>query len=251
MSENKAIAGGYGSQMIGLTTKFPFLKVIIKFLYPPMPTLNTIPRKEIEELKKIIFNGGKTKVLNVGCGSMVGCGKRLWVNVNTKNVLNIDIETGPGVDIVGDAHNLPFDDESFDSVIMQAVIEHLHSPHKAVSESFRVLKKGGFLYLEVPFLQGFHADPYDFQRYTTVGLEKLTDNFSLIIKKGVSVGPICSIIWILRDLFSNLTKNKWINGSIRFVLSWLLAPLRYIDHIIYSTKATKRLACEYYILVQK
>ena len=30
----------------------------------------------------------------------------------------------------------------------------------------RVLKPNGFIYIEVPFLQGFHADPNDFHSYT-------------------------------------------------------------------------------------
>ena len=45
-----------------------------------------------------------------------------------------------------------------------------------------VLKNGGYLYLEVPFLQGFHADPYDYQRYTQVGLKKLVEKFNKIDK---------------------------------------------------------------------
>jgi SAM-dependent methyltransferase len=245
------IAGGYGSKMVGLKEKYPFLKNTIAYLYPPMPTLNTIPKQTLEDIKGFIFANGSGKILNVGCGSMIGCGRRLWTKVNTGNVLNIDIEMGPGVDQVCDAHDLPFDGEIYDSVIMQAVIEHLHSPQLAVDEAWRVLKKGGYLYLEVPFLQGFHADPYDFQRYTQVGLAKLTERFDKIVLAGISVGPFCSLIWIIRDLFSNLTGSKWLNYGIRFIISWLLAPFRYLDHLVYFTKGAKRLACEYYILIQK
>lgn len=244
-------AGGYGSKMIGLKEKYPFVKGLINFLYPPMPTLNTIPGKTLEGIKQKLFADGAHKVLNIGCGSMVGCGRRLWTNVNTSNILNVDIENGPGVDMVADAHALPFDDSSFDVVIMQAVIEHLHSPQLAVAEALRVLKHNGYLYLEVPFLQGFHADPYDYQRYTMVGLQNLTEKFSKMIDCNVSVGPFCSIIWIVRDLFSNLTGVAVINQGIRFVISWILAPFRYLDFLVYSTRASKRLACEYYILVQK
>jgi len=245
------IAGGYGSRVISIQKKFPFLGAIVKRLYPPKTILNTIPKKILKELKEIIFIGGKGTILNIGCGSMIGCGIRLWTNIDTGNVLNIDIETGPGVDMIADAHHLPFEDGTYDSVIMQALIEHLHSPQLAVDEAWRVLKKGGHLYLEVPFLQGFHADPYDFQRYTQVGLVKLTEKFDKVVHAGVSVGPICSLIWTVRDLFSNLTGSKWINYGIRFILSWLLAPFRYLDYLVYSTKAAKRLACEYYILIQK
>jgi len=245
------IAGGYGSKMLVLKEKYPFLKSIISYLYPPMPTLNTIPYQTLEDIKGFVFANQAGKILNVGCGSMIGCGRRLWTKVDTGNVLNIDIEMGPGVDQVCDAHDLPFDEEIYDSVIMQAVIEHLHSPQLAVDEAWRVLKKGGYLYMEVPLLQGFHADPYDYQRYTQVGLARLTDKFEKIVLAGISVGPFCSLIWIIRDLFSNLTGNKWFNYGMRFILSWVLSPFRYLDYLVYHTRGAKRLACEYYILVQK
>lgn len=245
------IAGGYGSIIVEIKNKYPFLGKLLSLIYPPSTILNTMPRKVIKQVKNLLFNFGKNKVLNIGCGSAIGCGRRLWNNIDKTNILNVDIESGPDVDMIADAHNLPFENETFDSVIMQAVIEHLHSPNLAVEEAFRVLKNGGYLYLEVPFLQGFHADPYDYQRYTQVGLEKLVEKFNKIILAGVSVGPICSLIWILRDLFSNLTKYKTVNYIIRFIISWILSPFRYLDYLVYNTRASKRLACEYYILIQK
>ena len=244
-------AGGYGSRIIRLQKKYPRLGAIYKAIYPPHTILNTMPVNILAEIRAKLFGNGEVKVLNMGCGSALGCGRRLWIGVDRCNVLNVDIEQGPGVDMILDAHKLPFESESYDSVIMQAVIEHLHSPSLAVDEALRVLKKGGYLYLEVPFLQGFHADPHDYQRFTQIGLEKLTDKFSEVIATGVSVGPFCSLIWITRDLFSNLTGFTLFNNGVRFILSWLLAPFRYLDHLVYSTKAASRLACEYYILVKK
>ena len=42
--------------------------------------------------------------------------------------------------MVGDAHSLPFKKEVFDSIICQAVLEHVKNPNKVVDEMFRVLK---------------------------------------------------------------------------------------------------------------
>lgn len=244
-------AGGYGSRVIKWQKKHPMLGVLYKAIYPPHTILNTMPSNILAEIKAKLFRNGEAKVLNIGCGSALGCGRRLWINVDRRSVLNVDIEQGSGVDMVLDAHNLPFESESYDSVILQSVIEHLHSPLLAIDEALRVLKKGGHLYLEVPFLQGFHADPHDYQRFTQRGLEKLVDRFSDVIASGVSVGPFCSLIWIMRDLFSNLTGFALFNLGLRFIISWLLAPFRYLDYLVYSTKASDRLACEYYILARK
>lgn len=45
---------------------------------------------------------------------------------------------------------LPFKDQSFDTVIMSGVIEHLENPMKALEECKRVLKEDGRLLLETP-----------------------------------------------------------------------------------------------------
>jgi SAM-dependent methyltransferase len=134
---------------------------------------------------------------------------------------------------------------------MQAVLEHLHTPEVAISEAFRVLKPGGFLYLEVPFLQGFHADPHDYFRFTQVGLKSILKDNGLIILTDVSSGPFSALNWIIRDLFSNISPFVRLNLGIRFVLSWVFFPMKYFDFFVKKTKASNRLACEYYYLIKK
>lgn len=52
--------------------------------------------------------------------------------------------------VVGDAYKLPFDDRSFDVVIMDFVMEHLEFPDQCASEICRVLKPGGSLVFRTP-----------------------------------------------------------------------------------------------------
>jgi predicted ATP-grasp superfamily ATP-dependent carboligase/ubiquinone/menaquinone biosynthesis C-methylase UbiE len=55
---------------------------------------------------------------------------------------------GAGVSLklaLGDAHEIAFDDATFDLVVALGLIPWLHSPHKALREIFRVLKPGAFL----------------------------------------------------------------------------------------------------------
>ena len=47
------------------------------------------------------------------------------------------------VDIIGDAHDLPYKDCVVDNIMSRAVLEHLEDPQTAVNEMYRVLKKGG------------------------------------------------------------------------------------------------------------
>jgi SAM-dependent methyltransferase len=62
-----------------------------------------------------------------------------------------------------DATNLSFKDESFDVVIANHVLEHIPEDFKAMQEFYRVLKKGGFAILQVPFSEKIlttKEDPY-------------------------------------------------------------------------------------------
>lgn len=238
------MAGGYGSRF-----KNSSFRLILERIYPPPPILNTISAENYNFIGKSVFGPDKT-TLNIGSGNKVGVGSRLWKHVQGR-IVNLDIEIGPGVDVVGDAHSLKFSDNSFDSIIMQAVIEHLNNPRLAIMESFRVLKSGGYLYLEVPFLQGFHADPYDYSRYTQVGLKELVKNYGSVELIGVSSGPISFLCWFLRDLFSNITSIRLFNFLIRFFISWMLLPFKYLDYLFIRTNAYSRLACENYILIKK
>ena len=49
--------------------------------------------------------------------------------------------------------NQPFKDEYFDALVLSEVIEHIpiNKLKKAIEESFRVLKKGGLVFVTVPF----------------------------------------------------------------------------------------------------
>lgn len=56
----------------------------------------------------------------------------------------------PIVDIKADILDLPFPDEEFDVVICNHVLEHIENDGKAMSELFRVMKKGGWGIFQVP-----------------------------------------------------------------------------------------------------
>src|SRR5690606_9088266 len=56
----------------------------------------------------------------------------------------------PIVDVIADLLDLPFADEPFDVVFCNHVLEHIEDDRKAMSELFRVLKKGGWGIVQVP-----------------------------------------------------------------------------------------------------
>ena len=52
-------------------------------------------------------------------------------------LLNLNIGLFPNVDVVADAHILPFVPESVDAIYCEAVLEHLYNPDQAVAEMYK------------------------------------------------------------------------------------------------------------------
>lgn len=103
-------------------------------------------------------------VLDIGCG---GGGKTCYyATYGPKKMIGIDIvphyaEEGNAFakhkglsDVVsfmtGDAARMTFEDNTFDTIIMNDAMEHVGEPEKTLEECFRVLKPGGHLYINFP-----------------------------------------------------------------------------------------------------
>jgi ubiquinone/menaquinone biosynthesis C-methylase UbiE len=99
----------------------------------------------------------------------VGCGRGEFALMAPDRVTGLERREASaefcrqrGVNVVmGEATELPFEDESFDGVHCSHVIEHLYpeQAHKLLSEADRVLKKGGLFCLSSPMLcSSFYSD---------------------------------------------------------------------------------------------
>ena len=87
-----------------------------------------------------------------------------------KALKHIDYTTtdlnSPLADVKADICSLPFEDESFDTILCNHVLEHIKEDTKAMREIFRVLKKGGWAILQIP---------QDLDRETTFEDDSITD----------------------------------------------------------------------------
>lgn len=104
------------------------------------------------------------KYLEVGAGS--GHSREF---TRKTDVTRLDILPAPWVDTVGDAQDLPFEDESFDGIFLLDVLHHLAEPKKFFEEANRVLKPGGRIAMIEPgitpvswlFYNFLHEEPVD------------------------------------------------------------------------------------------
>lgn len=67
---------------------------------------------------------------------------------------NLDYVTGdlisPWADHHFDAHEIPFDDASFDVVMANHLLEHVDDDRRVMAECYRILKEGGWAIFQVP-----------------------------------------------------------------------------------------------------
>jgi len=124
----------------------------------------------LELINKTVRKGGW--VLDCGAGSRA---ERI------ENVVNVEVVDYLSTDVLAVGEALPFADESFDAVLSLAVLEHVRDPFKCAQELMRVLKPGGNIIADVPFLQPVHGYPNHFYNMTRTGLTSLFDGGGEII----------------------------------------------------------------------
>jgi SAM-dependent methyltransferase len=151
-------------------------------------------------------NPGTARVLIVG-GGILGEGVHELVDQARIELIETDVYLGPRVAIVCDGHYLPFADETFDGVVVQAVLEHVLDPARVVSEIHRVLKPRGVVYAETPFMQQVHEGPYDFTRWTETGHRRLFRMFEAL-DTGVTAGPATALLWSLCYFVRSLPRRR-------------------------------------------
>lgn len=149
-------------------------------------------KSEFKDAKVLIIGGGERGIAD----EFAVC----------KSVARLDVYAGPDNNIIADAHAIPFKSETFDLIVVQAVLEHVVFPPKVIKEIWRLLKDRGVVYSEVPFLQHVHEGIFDFTRFTMTGHALLFRNFQ-ITKFGYVGGSTTSLLWAIRGRFLNSPVN--------------------------------------------
>jgi SAM-dependent methyltransferase len=143
-------------------------------------------------------------------------------------IVSTDVYVSDEVDVACDAHNLPFADGSFDGVVCQAVLEHVLDPQQVVAEIHRVLRPGGVVYSEVPFMQQVHEGAHDFTRYTLLGHRRLYRFFEEL-DSGPVGGPGMALAWSVIYFVTAAARPGLIATLAGRVASWAVFWLKRLD----------------------
>ena len=160
-------------------------------------------------------------------GGTVGSGMSALYADKKIAIISFDIYNSAFVDFVADVHSIPLTTASVDAVWIQAVLEHILSPEQAVAEILRVLKPGGFVYAETPFMQQVHEKAYDFTRFSHSGHRWLFRQFEEI-DSGPVGGAGTQLLWSVEHFTRNLTRSTNLGKLAKLLFFWL----RFLDPIM-------------------
>ena len=114
------------------------------------------------------------QVLDIGCG--IGDYVRMSNNAIGLDInpFNIEYCKSIGLNCVLFENNIPFNDETFDSILFDNVIEHIYDPYNLINDAKRVLKTGGRMIIGIPGIEHFF---YDSDHKVCYSEDQLNNNF--------------------------------------------------------------------------
>jgi len=202
-----------------------------RLLEPPAPFVMN-PREPKD------FPLGRRNLYIGGAGNLV------------RGYINLDLLYAPGLDVMADAHQLPFPEGVFQRVECDAVLEHVRDPRRVVEEIRRVLAPGGYAHFVTPFCHPFHAYPTDFHRFTIEGLKEVTSGME-VVAEGWRTGPTATMLVFVIEYAKLLLPWKAWRVLAHGVLGWTLFPLRYLDLLLLRLPQAGRLGNHCYLWVRK
>jgi SAM-dependent methyltransferase len=169
----------------------------------------------------------RASVLVVGGGS-IGTGAQDLYTSQKVDLIAFDVYWSRNITFIADGHSIPLAEASVDAVWIQAVLEHVVDPVKVASEVERVLKPGGLVFADTPFLWPVHEKAYDFTRWTAGGHRWLFRRFEAVAT-GTSSGPGVAAILAIRCLAAALLRSWTAADFVAAAFVWLRFLDRFTD----------------------
>ncbi|MBA4416986.1 MAG: methylase [Syntrophus sp. (in: bacteria)] len=188
----------------------------------------------------------------------IGCGQKPYQHlIRAEKYIGLELDTPQNrvnkkADIFYDGHRFPFEDNEFDSVVVNAVLEHVFNPKEFLAEINRVLKPGGALLATAPFVWDEHEQPYDYARYSSFGLKHLIESHGFtVVEQRKSIHDIRVIFQLLNAYtYKKTVTNNWYINLVTTMV--LIAPVTLLGILLnYFLPGNSDLYLDNCVLAQK
>ncbi len=203
-----------------------YLMIIRPPIWDSYRYISVLLRKAYEKtIPKYLNKGIKFNILDYGCGSKP---YKYIFNSYINKYIGVDVGDNQFADyIILPGDKLSFQDDEFDIVLSSQVLEHVQETDSYLRECFRVLKPNGLLFLSTHGTWQYHAAPYDYYRWTSVGLKyQLQKNSFEILEFIPILGQLAVTSQLRLSFLNSFAEMIGIGGKI------LLAPIS----ILYQLK---------------
>jgi SAM-dependent methyltransferase len=147
---------------------------------------------------------GHGRILDVGCGSKKHPG-----------AVGIDLSPDTDADVVHDlnATPWPFEDSSFDEILLQDVLEHLSDPYSVAAELHRIGRPGARIQLRTPHFSSAlaYSDPTHVHFFSAAAIRALAaPGFAHYSAARLSVNHVTLDLWLpFRLVGLAALANRW------------------------------------------
>lgn len=186
----------------------------------PNPITPRYAREMLDACRALAAKEGRRARLLIVGGGTIGSGADALYAAEDVDLISFDIYASPHVTLLADGHAMPIVDGAVDGVWIQAVLEHVIDPIRVVAEITRVLRPGGMVFADTPFLWPVHEKAYDFTRWTPNGHRWLFRNFD-VCAAGTSSGPGTLSLLALRHMLASLFRSTKMGQILSFPFIWL------------------------------
>lgn len=161
------------------------------------------------------------KLIDLGCGKVpLFEAYKNFISASTCADWATDLDKNQFLDVTCDLNKpLPFENQSFNTIILSDVLEHIYRPEVLWKEMDRILLPGGKIILNTPFFYKLHETPHDYFRYTRFALTNFAQDNNLRI---ITLAEMGGIPEILSDLMAKvLLYVPLIGKSLCVATQWL------------------------------
>lgn len=196
------------------------------------------------ELGRLLQGLGDGKGVDIGGGP-----RRL-----DARLIHLDVVRHAACDCTADARHLPFASEVFDLAVSQETVEHVDDPFLAVREMVRVVRPGGKIYLQVPFVIGYHPGPEDYWRFTRAGVAVLLRQAGIPAAQiRIAVGPGTGFYRIAVEFLAGIAGRlaPGLYMAAKGAAALLCYPLKWLDGWLAGGSARDRIPGGYLAVATK